>query len=233
VGQVTRFSRGMSIKTPLIILGTSGLARELALLAQQLNAIQPRWEILGHVGEKNCEVGKNLGVAPILGDDEWLLGQTFSMDLVVGIGHPKVKPKALAPYLRQGNRFNFPNLIHPRATVDWSRVEIGRGNVLTAGCFFSCDITVGDFNLFNWNMTLGHDVSVGSYTVFNPGCNVSGYVNIGDGVLVGTGAQILENLSVGSEAVIGAGAVVTKPVEAGARVVGVPARPMQMSERND
>jgi len=213
----------------LIILGNSGLAREMAMVAEHVNAREHRWELYGFISESTADVGKNLGVAPVLGDDAWLLSQDFEADLVVGIGYPKVRARVLAPYLRQGDRFSYPNLIHPNATLDYRRIELGHGNVITAGCAFTCDIEVQDFNLFNLNVTVGHDARIGSFNIFNPGTNISGGVYVCNCVFVGTGCQMLENVSIGSNAVIGAGALVRRNVLEGQTVVGVPARPIERS----
>ena len=214
------------MRRPMIILGSSGLAREMAMLAEQINARWHRWKILGFIGASASEVGNDLGLAPVLGDDAWLLAQEIEADLVVGIGYPSVKARVVQKYLGQASRFEFPNLVHPLSSLDFRRIEMGRGNIVTAGCQFTCDIEVGDFNLFNLNVTVGHDARIGDFNVFNPGVNVSGSVVVGDRVLVGTGCQILERLEVGDGATLGAGAVVTKPVQPGMTVVGVPARPL-------
>jgi len=214
------------MRRPLIILGASGLAREMAMVVEQINARWHHWRILGFIGDESSEAGKDLGLAPILGNDAWLLSQDIEADLVIGIGYPSVKARVIEKYLGRGSRFGFPNLVHPQACLDYRRIEMGRGNVVTGGCQFTCDIQVGDFNLFNLNVTVGHDARIGDYNVFNPGVNVSGYVQVGNRVLVGTGCQILERLEVGDGATLGAGAVVTKPVPAGITVVGVPAKPL-------
>ena len=214
------------MRRPLIVLGTSGLAREMAMLAEQINSQTHQWDILGFIGEPGCGVGENLGVAPIMGDDDWLLSRDLKADLVVGIGSPRVRARVLARYLRYSDRFEYPNLIHPKATLDFKRIKMGRGNVITAGCILTCDITIGDFNLFNLNTTIGHDAKVGNFNVLNPGVNVSGGAYISNRVLIGTGAQILENLTIGQDAVVGAGAVVTRDVLAGETVVGIPAKPL-------
>lgn len=210
----------------LIILGTSGLAREMAQLALAIDPVGMRWELLGFIGDGAASPGTKIGRSSILGDDAWLLNGDLKADLVVGIGYPQVRARVVEPYLAQRDRFAFPNLVHPRSVVDETRVRFGKGNAVTAGCVFTCDITVGDFNLFNLNTTVGHDAVVGNLCVFNPTVNVSGGVRIGDRVLVGTGAQILEGRTIASDATVGAGGVVTRDVAGGITVVGVPARPL-------
>ena len=210
----------------LIILGTSGLAREMAMLMEAVNSRCCAWHFLGFVGQDASESGKDLGLGPVLGDDAWLLGSDLEADLVCGIGHPLVKAKVMQPYLGQTDRFQYPNLIHPNASMDFRRIDLGRGNCITAGCSFTCDIKAGDFNLFNLNMTVGHDAQIGDFNVFNPSVNISGNVSIGHRILAGTGCQILEGLSVGDDAVLGAGSVIRCHVAAGATMVGVPAKPL-------
>ena len=210
----------------LIVLGTSGLAREMAMLAEQVNAREQRFRFLGFVGDKPEERGRDLGLGKVLGDDGWLLSGDLEADLVIGVGYPKVRARILERYLSLPGRFGFPNLVHPAASLDFRRVELGRGNCVTAGVALTCDIEIGDFNLFNLNTTVGHDCRIGSFNVFNPGVNLSGGVRVGDRVLTGTGAQILENLTIGSEVIIGAGAVVIGDVGPGQTVAGVPAKPL-------
>lgn len=214
-------------RRPLIIIGTSGLAREMAMVAEQVNAREHRWEFAGFIGDSGAEPGQELGVARIIGDDTWLLSQDWEADVVIGIGYPKVRAKVMEPYLQQGERFGYPNLIHPRASLDFRRVELGRGNVITAGVALTCDIEIGDFNLFNLNVTVGHNATIGSFNVFNPGGNISGGVRLGNRVLGGTGFQILENINIGDDCVIGAGGVVVRDVGPGLTVVGVPAKPLK------
>lgn len=210
----------------IIILGTSGQARETAQVLEVVNAREQRWRFLGFVAESASETGRDIGFGKVLGDDAWLLGGDIEADLLLGLGHPQVKAKLIARYLEKGSRFGYPNLIHPAATLDLRHVVLGRGNLVTAGVAMTCDIRIGDFNLFNQHVTVGHDDVIGSCNVFNPGMNLSGNVRVDDRVLAGTGCQVLENLTVGSDATIGAGAVVREDVAPGQTVVGVPAKPI-------
>lgn len=212
-------------RRPIFVIGTGGLAREMAQLLEQVNATSDRWAFEGFIAASGEELGRDLGFGVVVGDDDWLIDSSVEADLIIGIGYPAVRARALARYLALGSRFGYPNLVHPSATVDDRWVHMGRGNTITAGCIFTCDIEVGDFNLFNWQTTVGHDATIASYCVLNPSVNVSGGVRIGDRVLIGTGAQILENRVIGPDATVGAGAVVTRDVTSGTTVVGVPANP--------
>jgi bifunctional UDP-N-acetylglucosamine pyrophosphorylase/glucosamine-1-phosphate N-acetyltransferase len=74
---------------------------------------------------------------------------------------------------------------------------------------------------------LGRDVNVGAGCVF---ANYDGRRKhrtvVGDGAFLGSNSTLVAPVRVGKRAVVGAGAVVTRDVAPGARVVGVPARPI-------
>lgn len=196
----------------LIIIGTGGLAREMAMLAEHVNAREHRWELMGFIGNSTALVGKDLGLGTIIGDDEWLLSESIDADLLIAIGRPAIRASVLARYLAQGERFAYPNLIHPSATLDYRGVQLGRGNVITAGCRFTCDIEVQDFNLFDLNATVGYDAHIGSYNVVHAGVNIANGVQIGDRNLLGSGCQVLEYLSIGDGLALEPGAIVRHDV---------------------
>lgn len=214
----------MESSRPIYVVGAGGLAKEAAQLLTAVNDRCSQWTFAGFIGADPSEVGRDLTFGTVVGDDDWLLGSGEAADLVIGVGSPKARAAIAARYGAAGGRFSFPTLVHPTAQVDNRYVSLGVGNLITAGCVFTCDIRVGDFNLFNLNVTVGHDVVIGRNCVFNPTVNISGQAKVGDRVLIGTGAQVLEGLTVSDDATVGAGAVVTKDVAPGLVVVGIPAR---------
>jgi sugar O-acyltransferase (sialic acid O-acetyltransferase NeuD family) len=201
----------------MIVLGTSGSARVMAMLIQATGR-----RIDGFVGYG--EVGEQVGPSQIVGDDDWLLNEHFPADLVIGIGHPYIREQ-VARKFQDNPRFSFPTLFHRTAVCEpWARNSVGQGTTLSAGVMMTCDVHIGNWTQVNLSATLGHDVTIGDYCVINPGANLSGNVTLGNAVLVGTGAQVLEGVVVGNNVKIGAGAVVVRDVPDGATVVGVPAK---------
>jgi carbonic anhydrase/acetyltransferase-like protein (isoleucine patch superfamily) len=87
-------------------------------------------------------------------------------------------------------------------------------------------------------MIAGHSSVVASSHRFEDAAtpiNAQGFtargIRIEDNVWIGAGVRILDGVTIGSGAIVGANAVVTRDVPAGARVGGIPARPLAASPR--
>lgn len=208
----------------IVIMGAGGFAREVASLIRDINRTDPTYNLLGFIDKDDSQVGTRVGANTILGGENWLADR--SVAAAIGTGNPAVNRK-IADRLLQRENISFPNLVHPGTILDHGRVAMGQGNVICAGNIFTTDISIGSFNVFNLGCTYGHDIIVEDCCVFSPGLNVSGGVTFHHQSYVGTGANFIEQLTVGASAVIGAGALVNRDVEAGATVVGVPARPIR------
>lgn len=214
------------MERPLYIFGTGGFSRETYWLVHDINARSPAYKVMGFIDVvRDREFMDVAGTrVPILLEKEVMPDLSNDALLTVGIGTPNVISKVTDLY---GGRFEFPNLVHPTVSGYFETIEWGQGNIVTAGCIFTLDITVGSHNIFNLHTTVGHDAVIGSCNVINPGVNISGGVRIGDRNLLGTNAAILQDVPIGNDNVIGASAMVNRPIGDATVSVGVPARPMK------
>lgn len=211
----------------LIIVGTSGQAKESAQLARSIDPNCVRWGRISFVTDGSMALGTTLPFGVVRYVDAEIMRMDMSVDVVIGIGHPRIRQR-IAHQLSRNRSLTFPNLIHPNVEIDQQYVSIGRGNIIANGAILTCDITIGDFNLLNWNVTVGHDACLGSYNVVNPGSNISGGVHLGNMCLLGTGCQVLEGVHIANGTTIGAGGVVLRDILSENLVhVGIPARPIK------
>ena len=210
----------------LFILGTSGLAREVAQLARKIDPNGSKWASIHYVTNNPSLLNQELLFGRIDTLDQDLESKRSISDVVIGIGYPQIRERA-AKILKYNHYLRFPNLIHPSVDIDTSLVKIGAGNIITEGVIMTCNIEIGDFNLINWNVSIGHDSTIGSWNVINPGSCVSGYVSIANSCLIGASSCILEGIDVVDRTTLGAGAVLTKSArEPGLTLIGVPAKTM-------
>lgn len=209
----------------VLIVGSGGLAKEVAFLLEEINRSkgdEEEFTILGYVDIKEKMGTRNGKHAVVMCDDD-LVKTNKRLGVVLGIGNPNMVELLVEKYLKNNNLV-FPNVIHPNAVGDWSQVKMGVGNVICAGNIFTTNITLGDFNYFNLSCTIGHDAVIRDFNIINPSTNISGGVEIGISNLIGTGAQILQYIKIGNHNILGAGSVVSKEVSDSGVYVGIPAR---------
>ena len=203
------------------IFGTSGMAREVGDIASALG-LEPVY-----VARDESELDVWNFSAPVL--LEQYIGQHTDMPYVIGIGESSIR-KAIVRRFK--NQLRFTNLIHPSATFGTGQRELLEncvGTIIAAGARFTSGISVGDFCIFNQNVTIAHDCVVADFVHLASGANVSGNVHLQDSCWIGAGAVInqgkyTKKLEVGKKTVIGSGAVVIDDCDPDAVYVGVPAK---------
>ena len=205
----------------LAIYGTGGLAREVLEVVREVNAIEPRFDVIGWLDDDPSKAGQLIKGLPVLGPIERAADHVGSFETVIAIGNTVARSRIAARLERQ--RVASPVLIDPRARVGRD-VAIGDGSIICAGTLLTTDIHLGRHVILNLNVTIGHDAELADFVTLAPAVNVSGHVRIGEGCDVGTGSATVQGVAIGEWSIVGAGAVVARDLPANVTAVGVPAK---------
>lgn len=206
----------------IAIFGVGGFGREVLTLIQDINKVEPTYNILGFFDDGHPK-GEIHNGYPTLGGIEELNAWPTELAITIAIGTPRINKIVLEKITNK--KVFFPTLIHPTVIIgDKSFVEIGKGCIICAYSIITTNIKIGDFVILNLACTVGHDSIIEDHASFMPSVNISGEVSIGEGVYVGTGSKIINQVDIGKETIVGAGAVVSKSLPGGCTAVGVPAK---------
>ena len=210
----------------LFIYGAGGFGREIACLIKALNKDIQKWNLLGFIDD-GIEPGLTNRYGSVLGGLSILNSISKNTAVVFSIASPNILHSLISsitnPFL------TYPNIIAPNVNVfDQESFSIGKGNVLFFGCRVSCDVQIGDFNLFNGFVSLGHDVTMGSFNVLGPSTRVSGNAIIGDSNLFGVQSIVLQGLKIGDHTRIGPNSVIIRNTKNNSLYYGNPAKRVKM-----
>lgn len=206
----------------IAIYGAGGFGREVLTLINDINKINPQYQVIGFFDD-GISKGTDVNGLSALGGINELNNVKEEVSVVLAIGNPETKKSILKKIT---NRLvDFPTIIHPSVMIgDRNWVSIGKGCIICGGTIITTNIIIRDFVILNLSCTVGHDTVIGDYAAFMPSVNISGEVEIGECVYVGTGAKIINQLKIGEGTIVGAGAVVVHDLPANCTAVGVPAK---------
>lgn len=213
----------------IAIFGAGGFGREVACLIRLINEslVKPRWNLIGFFDDNADLKGTINEYGEILGGRTELNAWETPLDIAIAIGTPKVV-KLVAESITNP-MVDFPSIIAPSVTwLDKDNVRIGKGNLFCSGCLVSCNVEIGDFNVFNGYIPIGHDTKIGNYNVIMPSCNISGGITMGDCNFMGVKSAVLQYLKIGNNTRIGAGSVVMRNTKDGYLYIGIPAQKLDV-----
>ena len=176
----------------IVIVGSSGFAREVKWLIDRINSTRLLWNFVGFIDSHVCNDG-------VIGNDEYLYSYPKELNVAVAIADTNLRRRLVALYKRN-SLLAFPNLIDPSVIMSNS-VKIGEGNIICAGSILTIDIDMCDFCIVNLDCTIGHGTVLNSFITMNPSVNVSGQVHLCEGASIGTGTQIIQGRCIGMNSI--------------------------------
>lgn len=208
----------MTRRRPLLLLGAGNMAETFAPTLERL----PDFEIAGCVAEDSAKpFPASLERYLRLSIEEALrLADTHAALSLIG---SPGKETLIRRFEEAG--FEFINYISPGTEVS-AEATLEPGVVVSARTLIDPFVRIGRHSIVSVRVLIAHHCTVGPFSFIGPGSILTGNVRVGARCFIGAGAVIRDGVTIGDDATVGAGAVVVKDVEAGATVVGNPAKPM-------
>ena len=120
----------------------------------------------------------------------------YSLVLAIGPDNLAARWKVFRWGLEKG--FDFPNLIHPRASVDAS-ASLGKGNIILANATIDYEVEIEDVNYFDIGCLISHNNTIGSNNFITTGSATAGNVKFGNNNFVGMHSTFTDHVVVGNE----------------------------------
>ena len=204
----------------IIIYSAGGFGREVHVLIKQINKIDKKYNVLGFVDDNPNISSQSINGIPVLGDHNYLLA--YSQPVVVAVALTNRTKNELVEKLMINSFLSFDNLIHP--DIYWDDTNsIGIGNILCHAMNLTCNIAIGNFNIFNGKVGIGHDVKIGNFNLFGPNSFIAGTVNIGNFNIFAMNSSVIQQRSIGDGNTINLNSVIIKNVGHNGVYFGVPA----------
>jgi sugar O-acyltransferase (sialic acid O-acetyltransferase NeuD family) len=205
----------------IAIAGAGGFSKEIYLTISDINKIEKRWEFIGFFDD-NVPKGKFFMDFGVLGNMNDLNEAGEEIDVIIAAG----KSHNIISILKKLNsdKLTFPNLFHPSCQfLHFKSLVIGVGNIIQPYSSLSADNKIGNYNVFNAGVRVGHDTVIGNYNTFATSTLISGGVEIGDQNDFGMNSGILQYKKVGNGNVIAPMSILFKSIKDNGHYLGVPA----------
>ena len=192
----------------IVIIGAGGIGREVAWIIEEINEVNPTWNVIGFVDENIEMHNKVLNGYKVLGGLNALTELNVKPYVVVAIANCTVKKKIVE---RLEGKFDFATIIYPTVKVS-KYIEIGKGSIIYPGVILTVNTKIGNHVLLSGNCGIGHDTVIGDYSSVLWGSNFSGYDNVGESCFIGVGTKVIQGINISDGNRISAGMTVTEDV---------------------
>jgi sugar O-acyltransferase (sialic acid O-acetyltransferase NeuD family) len=208
------------MRTPLVLLAASGLAREVMASLEQ----QSELEVRGILDDAPNLQSHPVGSTTVVGTLDQA-GEHGDAQLLVCAGSGRSRAAIVARLRHRGiGDDRYATVVHPSAVVP-STCRIGRGSIVLARTVLTSDVVVGQHVVAMPNVTLTHDNQIDEFVTLCAGVSLGGSVHVEAWAYLGMNSSVREHTTVGAGSVLGMGAVLLRDLPAGQTWVGVPAGP--------
>lgn len=181
-------------KKIVYIVGGNGFARECYLNLLGMVAIDNTIQFggfLGHGGYGHTVDYKTYQYL-YLGE---ATNHKFKNDeyCIIGAGYPELRRKIYNDLKKMGCNFFTLSICSSMS----ASIEMGEGNILINSSF-SCNLKLGNCNVFNGGVIVGHDAEIGDGNFFGPRSQILGNAKIGDFNQIGANVVLLPCCKVGN-----------------------------------
>lgn len=202
-------SLGTPKESDVIIIGGKGGAKMV------IDAIRSTgdWNIQGII-DNNISPGELVMDIPVLGGEyllEDVLNAGFTKIILSfsTLQNLKSRNEIYQNFKKRG--FEFPNIIHQKATIEPS-VNMGEGNIVLASAMIGSEVELGSVNYINTGALICHEAKIGDNNHFAPNSVIAGRVKIADNVLVGMCTTTFYDISIGSNSILNNGTNIIKNI---------------------
>jgi len=192
-----------SFKNDLIIIGGKGGCKMVIEAIRSTN----HYQIKG-ICDTTLSKGESvMGVPVIANSDEDLIdlknnGYNKIVFSFTSLDNLKIREAKYHHYKSLG--FDFPNIIHNKATVEPS-VLMGDGNIVLANSMLGSDVMLGNLNFINTGAMICHDTILNFNNHCAPNAVLAGRIKVGENNVFGMCSTIFYDVVVGSNNVISNG----------------------------
>ena len=204
----------------IVIIGAGGVGRETSLIIQQINELEPTWNLIGFIDDNKNNWGKVINGYSVIGGIDSLEFLTPDTYVLIAIANYEVKKKIVN---KINNKLKFATIIHPKVWVH-DYMTICEGTIIYEGAILTANIEIGNHVIISPKCGVGHDSIIKDYVSLLWNVNVSGNDIIEEGVMMGSGSTVIQGKKIGKGSNIGAGAVVIEDVDSFSTAIGVPAK---------
>jgi sugar O-acyltransferase (sialic acid O-acetyltransferase NeuD family) len=209
---------------PLILVGASGLAREViaGLAGSRIIDSSDDHKVIGLLDDRASLHGSEMSGVPVLGPVDSAVVYDDARFLVC-VGSGQARSMIVDRLARSGIRDDrYATVLDRQMSTESS--SIGPGSILLAGVTLTAGVTVGAHVVMMPRVVCTHDDRIASFVTLCAGVVLGGGASVGTRSYIGMNASVREGVRIHRDSVLGMGAALLQDLPAGGVWAGVPAR---------